>query len=243
MTIPAQLLLALPLAAAGEGLDYLEIARNSGPVGIAVLGLLLAASAISWAIIAKKWMQIRRAQDESVRFLETFWGSKRLDAIYEKAGTLAASPLGQVFRAGYVELSKVTAKKEGAEGGMSEELGGIENVERALKRAAASEVTHLEAQVPFLGTTASAAPFVGLFGTVWGIMRAFHDIYRMGNANLATVARPISEALIATAVGLFAAIPAVVFYNLFLSRIRVLDSEMTNFSNDFLNIVKRHFFS
>ncbi len=243
MTIPALLPLALPLAAAGEGLDYLEIARNSGPVGIAVLGLLLAASAISWAIIAKKWMQIRRAQDESVRFLETFWGSKRLDAIYEKAGALAASPLGQVVRAGYVELSKVTAKKDGGEGGMSEELGGIENVERALKRAAASEVTHLEAQVPFLGTTASAAPFVGLFGTVWGIMRAFHDIYRMGNANLATVARPISEALIATAVGLFAAIPAVVFYNFFISKIRVLDSEMTNFSNDFLNIVRRHFFS
>jgi biopolymer transport protein TolQ len=149
-----------------------------------------------------------------------------------------------VFRAGYVELSKVTAQKKDAEaGGMHDELGGIENVERALKRAAASEVTNLEAQVPFLGTTASAAPFVGLFGTVWGIMRAFHDIYRIGNANLATVARPISEALIATAVGLFAAIPAVVAYNYFVSKIRVLDSEMTNFSNDFLNIVRRHFFS
>jgi biopolymer transport protein TolQ len=236
---------ALPLAAAGgEGLDYFEIVRNSGPVGMFVLALLLAASTVCWAIIAKKWLQIRRAQDESVKFLETFWQSKRLDAIYQAAEALHASPISQVFRAGYVELSKVTAqKKEGGEGGMHEELGGIENVERALKRAAASEVTHLEAQIPFLGTTASAAPFVGLFGTVWGIMRAFHDIYRMGNANLATVARPISEALIATAVGLFAAIPAVVAYNYFISKIRVLDSEMTNFSNDFLNIVRRHFFS
>jgi len=232
------------LAAGGEGLDYLEIARNSGPVGMAVLGLLVAASAVSWAIIAKKYLQIRRAQDQSVRFLETFWQSKRLDAIYEAADRLGSSPIGQVFRAGYVELSKVTAqKKENGEGHAEVELGGIENVERALKRAAASEVTNLEAQVPFLGTTASAAPFVGLFGTVWGIMRAFHDIYRMGNANLATVARPISEALIATAVGLFAAIPAVVAYNYFVSKIRVLDSEMTNFSNDFLNIVRRHFFS
>jgi biopolymer transport protein TolQ len=142
-----------------------------------------------------------------------------------------------------VELSKVTAQKKGPEGAMAEQLGGIENVERSLKRAAVAEVTQLESLVPFLGTTASAAPFVGLFGTVWGIMRAFHDIYQAGNANLATVAKPISEALIATAVGLFAAIPAVVFYNLFVSRIRVLDSEMTNFSNDFLNIVKRHFFS
>jgi biopolymer transport protein TolQ len=234
------ILLAAP---AGEGLDYLEIARNSGPVGIGVILLLLGASAISWAIIFRKWLQIRRAQDASVKFLETFWQSKRLDAIYQAAESLSASPISQVFRAGYVELSKVTvAKPKEGEGGMSDELGGLENVERALKRAAASEVTNLEAQIPFLGTTASAAPFIGLFGTVWGIMRAFHEIYRMGNANLATVAKPISEALIATAVGLFAAIPAVVAYNYFVSKIRVLDSEMTNFSNDFLNIVKRHFF-
>jgi len=244
MTMPPSAFSALPLAAAGgEGLDYFEIVRNSGPVGMFVLALLLAASTVCWAIITKKWLQIRRAQDQSVKFLETFWQSKRLDAIYQAAESLSASPISQVFRAGYVELSKVTAqKKEGTED-MHEQLGGIENVERALKRAAASEVTHLEAQIPFLGTTASAAPFVGLFGTVWGIMRAFHDIYRMGNANLATVARPISEALIATAVGLFAAIPAVVAYNYFVSKIRVLDSEMTNFSNDFLNIVRRHFFS
>jgi biopolymer transport protein TolQ len=242
-------LLAAPVgllaAPAGEGLDYLEIARNSGPVGIGVILLLLGASAISWAIIIRKWLQIRRAQDASVKFLETFWQSKRLDAIYQAAESLSASPISQVFRAGYVELSKVTAqqKQAGGEGGMSEELGGFENVERALKRAASSEVTSLEAQISFLGTTASAAPFVGLFGTVWGIMRAFHDIYRMGNANLATVAKPISEALIATAVGLFAAIPAVVAYNYFVAKIRVLDIEMTNFSSDFLNIVKRHFFS
>ena len=104
-------------------------------------------------------------------------------------------------------------------------------------------MTALERRVSFLGTTASAAPFVGLFGTVWGIMRAFHQIYLAGNANLATVALPISESLIATAVGLFAAIPAVVAYNFFVSRIRVLDGEMQNFSSDFLNIVRRHFFS
>jgi biopolymer transport protein TolQ len=233
----------VPLAAS-QGLNYLEIARNSGPVGMAVLFILLAASAVCWAIIARKWMQIRRAQAQSVRFLETFWQSKRLDAIYQAAETLSASPISQVFRAGYVELSKVTAhQKKPGEDAMAEQLGGIENVERALKRAAAAEVTHLEATVPFLGTTASAAPFVGLFGTVWGIMRAFNDIYQMGNANLATVAKPISEALVATAFGLAAAIPAVVAYNYFVARIRVLDSEMTNFSNDFLNIVRRHFFS
>ncbi len=237
--------LGLPLAAGARGdIDYVQIVLNSGPIVMTVLVLLLAASVVSWAIILKKWLRLRSAQDQSTQFLETFWQSKRLDAIYERAETLSGSPISQVFRAGYVELSKVTARPKGqADEDMGAQLGGIENVERALKRAAAAEVTALEASVPFLGTTASAAPFVGLFGTVWGIMRAFHGIYQMGNANLATVAKPISEALIATAFGLFAAIPAVVAYNYFVSRIRVLDIEMTNFSNDFLNIVRRHFFS
>src|SRR5512142_897572 len=128
MPIPA-LHLAVPLAqAGGEGLDYLAIARNSGPVGIGVLLLLLGASAVSWAIIVKKWLQIRRAQDESVKFLETFWQSKRLDAIYQAAESLAASPISQVFRAGYVELSQVTAsQKKPGDDAMSEQLGGIEN--------------------------------------------------------------------------------------------------------------------
>src|SRR5512147_2735192 len=179
---------ALSAAPGGGELDYLEVVTNAGPVVMMVLLILVAASVVSWAIIFWKWRQLRRAQDESVRFLETFWQSKRLDAIYQAAEALSSSPISQVFRAGYVELSKVTAQKKesGESRGMSDELGGIENVERALKRAAASEVTALERQVPFLGTTASAAPFVGLFGTVWGIMNAFHEIYRMGNANLAT---------------------------------------------------------
>jgi len=242
--LPSQSLrVALQAPSRGAELDYLEIVTHGGPVVMGVLLLLVVASVVSWAIIVWKWLQLRRAQDESVRFLETFWQSKRLDAIYQAAEALSASPISHVFRAGYVELSKVTASKKEGEAAMADQLGGLENVERALKRAAATEITHLEARVPFLGTTASAAPFVGLFGTVWGIMQAFHDIYQMGNANLATVAKPISEALIATAVGLAAAIPAVVAYNYFLSRIRVLDSEMTSFSSDFLNIVKRHFFS
>jgi len=236
--------LGLPLAAAaGEGIDYLQVVLRAGVVGQSVLSLLAVASAVSWAIIAKKAVQLRRAEAESAKFLSVFWQSKRLDAIYQAAEQLGASPLGAVFRAGYVELSKVTQKKEGDGAAMSDQLGGIENVERALKRAASAEVTALERRVSFLGTTASAAPFVGLFGTVWGIMRAFHQIYLAGNANLATVALPISESLIATAVGLFAAIPAVVAYNFFVSRIRVLDGEMQNFSSDFLNIVRRHFFS
>jgi biopolymer transport protein TolQ len=223
-----------PLAAS---LDYAEIVRHSGPVGIFVLLLLLGASVTSWAIIAIKYLHLKKAQQQSVTFLDTFWQSKRLDAIYQAAEKLNVSPISQVFRAGYIELSKVTAVESG-----EPQEGGLENVERALRRASVAETTYLESKVAFLATTGSAAPFVGLFGTVWGIMGAFQDIYLQGNANLSTVAKPISEALIATAVGLFAAIPAVVAYNFFLSKIKVLESEMESFSSDFLNIVKRHFF-
>jgi biopolymer transport protein TolQ len=210
-----------------------------------VLVLLILTSMASWTIIFRKWLHLRKAKLESVAFLETFWRSKRLDAIFTAAEGMPVSPVAQVFRAGYVELSKVTAgSPAGAsdDAAMHDQLGGFENVERALARAANAELTTLEMQVPFLGTTAAAAPFVGLFGTVWGIMGAFRDIYAAGNANLATVARPISEALIATAVGLFAAIPALVAFNAFNSQIRVLENEMRNFSADFLNIIKRHIF-
>jgi biopolymer transport protein TolQ len=230
--------LSAPLAAS---LDYAEIIRHSGAVGIFVLLLLAGASIASWAIIAIKYFHLRQAQKQSLHFLDTFWQSKRLDAIYQAAEKLSVSPISQVFRAGYIELSKVTAAGS-PEGGERYDLDGIENVERALRRASVAELTYLESKVAFLATTGSTAPFVGLFGTVWGIMGAFQDIYLQGNANLATVAKPIAEALIATAVGLLAAIPAVVAYNFFLSKIKVLESEMESFSSDFLNIVKRHFF-
>jgi len=227
-----------------QNLNYLEMVTHSGPVVTAVLAILVAGSLASWTIIFRKVLQLRRAHEQSARFLETFWRSKRLDQIYKAADELPLSPIAQVFRAGYVELSKVTQSQPQVQpdASMHDQLSGFENVERALGRAANAELTTLEASIPFLGTTAAAAPFVGLFGTVWGIMGAFRDIYQAGNANLATVARPISEALIATAVGLFAAVPALVAYNAFNSRIRVLENEMRNFSADFLNIIKRHIF-
>ena len=227
----------------GTTLNYVEMVTHGGPVVSGVLIILVLSSLASWTIIFRKLLHLRRAQAESLLFLETFWRSKRLDSIYTASEQMPVSPVAQVFRAGYVELSKVTQSQSAPEeGSLHDQLGGFENVERALARAANAELTTLEQSIPFLGTTAAAAPFVGLFGTVWGIMGAFRDIYAAGNANLATVARPISEALIATAVGLFAAIPALVAYNAFNSRIRVLDNEMRNFSADFLNIIKRHIF-
>lgn len=214
---------------------------HAGLVEKLVMTVLLMFSIISWAIIAFKWRMLRRAHNESEIFLDSFWSSKRLDAIYQRSETLAASPVSQVFRAGYIELAKIKKKGESEAGGDTQ-LGSLESVERSMRRAASAELTSLEALVPFLATTGSTSPFIGLFGTVIGIMNSFQDIGQMGNANLATVAPGIGGALVATAFGLLAAIPAVIAYNYFLTRIRVLDTEMSNFSSDFLNIIKRHFF-
>ncbi len=222
--------------------NLVEVLKAASVFELAVLVLLALVSAYSWALIALKLVQLNRARNESVGFLDTFWKASRLDAIYQSAQKLEISPISKVFRAGYEELSKLAQHKQDKEGAMSEKLGGIENVERALTRASTAELTLLESRISFLGTVASAAPFVGLLGTVLGILSAFNEIAEKGNATLATVAAPVGNALLATAAGLFAAIPAVVAYNAFVARIKVFDTEMANFSNDFLNIVKRHFF-
>lgn len=218
-------------------IDYVHAIQASGPVGMGVLAILLLASGWSWTIIFQKSLQLRRAQERSKEFLDAFWQSKRLDEVYARSNSMKDAPVAQVFRAGYVELAKLTG--EGGE--RKVDLAGVDNIERALRRAANVELTHLEARTSFLGSVAAAAPFIGLFGTVWGIMKAFGEISQQGSASLATVSAPISEALIATAVGLFAAIPAVIFYNHFVAKIRILESEMNNFAADFLNLVKRHF--
>ena len=219
----------------------LEILLDAGGVVKGVMILLAIISVICWYIIGYKAWYLRKARGESVRFLEIFWQSKRLDAIYQSAEEYVRSPISQVFKAGYIELSKLKNTDEDGQT-MRTQLGGIENVERALRRAMTTEMTQLESLLPFLATVGSNAVFIGLFGTVWGIMVAFVNINAAGAAGLDVVAGPIAEALIVTAVGLVTAIPAGVAYNWFLSKIRVLNAEMENFSNDFLNIVKRHFF-
>ncbi len=203
-----------------------------------VLIVLVAMSVGCWVIIINKAMLIRSASAQSKDFLELFWGSRRLDQVYEKAGSYPTSPVASVFKAGYVELHKLTSGRE-SHGQM--DLGGIDNLTRSLRRATTVELTKLERLVPVLATTGSTAPFIGLFGTVWGILRAFQKIGETGSASIQVVGPDISHALVATAVGLAAAIPAVIAYNFFVSRIKVLASEMDNFSADFLNIVKRHF--
>lgn len=232
------------LIAESEKLDMVELIKESSGVVLGVLVVLVLMSVASWYIIAYKYYYLRKSHRETQSFLETFWGSKRLDNVFKKAEGLRRSSVSQVFQAGYIELRKL--KSQSAEGGvtMSGKLTGIENIERSLRRAASSETTHLESLIPFLATTGSTAPFIGLFGTVWGIMNAFVSLSGQaeGNLGIKVVAGPIAEALIATAIGLLAAIPSVMAYNYFSQRIKVLSAEMDNFSNDFLNIVKRHFF-
>lgn len=206
-----------------------------------VLLILLFFSVVSWAIIIYKLFQIHRANSESVRFMDFFWKSKRFDAIASQADRFISSPLTVLFNEGYGELKKVVETESASDGSaLSTDLGGVENVSRALRRATNSEITRLEKYLTFLATTGSTSPFIGLFGTVWGIMTAFEGIGRTGSASLAVVAPGIAEALIATAIGLVAAIPAVMAYNHFQHKIRVLINEMDSFSTEFLNIVQRN---
>ena len=227
-----------------EQLDVLSLVKDSTGAVMAVLIILVAMSLISWYIIAMKAIYLTKARKQSDKFQSVFWSSKRLDNTYKEAESLKTSPVAQMFRAGYVELTKLKkGEKEKDSGAESMELSGIENVERSLRRASLAETTELEKNLSFLATVGSTAPFIGLFGTVWGIMHAFVNLSaNASDLGIQTVAGPIAEALIATAIGLLAAIPSVMAYNFFNQKIKVLHADMESFSNDFLNIVKRHFF-
>ncbi len=222
--------------------DLIALLSASEGIVLGVVVILIALIVLSFFVIFFKLIHVSQAQSQSIRFLDRFWESKRLDDIYRVAEQQKQSPIAAMFRAGYVELSKVKKTREAGTGSMHEKMGDAENVERALARARTSEQTKLENLLPFLATTGSAAPFVGLFGTVWGIMEAFLSIAAQGKADLAEVSQPIAEALVTTALALASAVPAVAAYNYFQRRLKVLGAEMSNFSNDFMNIVKRHFF-
>jgi len=217
----------------------LELIWNAGPVVKLVLLILVYFSVVSWTIILYKIRVIQRAMRDSDAFLEAFWSKKRLDAVAQDLKQYPDSPLTSLFREGYQELLKVQRVQNDSEvQSFTAGLSAADNVSRALRRASTKETYRLEKYLTFLATTGSTAPFIGLFGTVWGIMGSFHGISKMGSASLAVVAPGISEALIATAIGLIAAIPAVVAYNHFLNKVNILIGEMDNFSQEFLNIVE-----
>jgi biopolymer transport protein TolQ len=213
-------------------------------VAAGVLVLLGIFSFISWAIIIYKGIALHRAQTQSETFLQVFRKSNKFSEVNSVCVQLKASPLVGVFQAGYLEVNQqVRGGSQGSAAAPAAKptVKSLDSLSRALARAATVESTRLERRVTFLATTASVSPFVGLFGTVWGIMSAFGDIGRMGSASLTVVAPGISDALITTAMGLVAAIPAAVFYNFYNSRIRVLGAMMDDFALEFLNIVERNF--
>ena len=220
------------------------LVRRSGPVGWFVIALLLSFSAISFAIIIYKGIVLRQAYSQSRRFLDVFRKSSKFSEVNSVCAQLRASPLVGVFQAGYLEVNQqVRGLQQGQQPNPAPRttVKSLESLSRALVRAATVEITRMERRLPFLATTASVSPFIGLFGTVWGIMKAFEDIGRVGSASLATVAPGISEALITTAAGLFAAIPAAVFFNLYNSRVKVLSAMVDDFALEFLNLVERNF--
>jgi biopolymer transport protein TolQ len=236
-----------PAAGAGEiNTDILQLLEQATPLAKGVLAILLIFSAISWGIILYKIWQFNRAARQTGTFLEVFRKSSKFSEVAAVCRTLADSPLVGLFQSGYAELNAQLRSGQGPDGKPVPGAGrptlkSLDAVDRALLRATTVEMTKLERRVPFLATTASITPFIGLFGTVWGIIVAFQRIGAAGSSSLAVVAPGIAEALIATAAGLFAAIPAVYFYNHFTNRVKHFGGEMDDFSLEFLNISERNF--
>jgi biopolymer transport protein TolQ len=214
-----------------------ELVSGASPTVKVVMLILAGMSVLCWYIIGFKYLYLKRATKESRLFSDSFWRSKDIEQIYKNAQALKNSPISAMFLAGYTELAKLS----GDDPTQRDRDSDLENVLRALRKAQTAETTKLESMIPFLATTGSAAPFIGLFGTVWGIMISFKTIGAQKTASLAVVAPHIGEALIATAIGLVAAIPAVMAYNYFTRRITVQLSEMETFEHDYLNIIRRHF--
>ncbi|HNV55786.1 MAG TPA: protein TolQ [Smithellaceae bacterium] len=205
-----------------------------------VLLILLVFSIISWTIIFIKFRTYRRIRQENEAFDSDYQKSTKLSDLLPTSRKYPFSTTAEVFRAGYAEMTKANRLSRDSARPEEISLSSLDNVERALNRASSTEMTKLESALGFLATTGSASPFIGLFGTVWGIMETFKSIGARGSATLAVVAPGISEALIATAAGLAAAIPAVIFYNYFLNKSRTMVQEMDNFADEFLNIVERY---
>jgi len=254
MTIP--FILQLPVGVSVEGAlgqDIVQMILHAGLMVKFVMFILLLFSVTSWAIILLKSRLLRKAKHETISFLELFWESHELKTIYTACEDLQYSPVARLFRAGYAEFGRIrkiqssydspeNSGRGNSEGTSRSHKAIMDNLERSLRKATLDQTNRLERAVSFLATTGNTAPFIGLFGTVWGIMESFRGIGLKGSANLAVVAPGISEALIATAAGLAAAIPAVVAFNHFSNRISALRAEMDIFTSDFLSTVERQFF-
>ncbi len=226
------------------------IAGSKSPIHLGVLVVLALISIWSWGVILYKLFVFRRTERQSTQFLDVFRRSNKFSEVQAVCRSLGESPLVGLFQSGYAELTaqlRQPAAPDVANGPNPRvspgrpTLKSINAVDRALLRASVVEINKLEKHVSFLATAASAAPFIGLFGTVWGIMTSFVGISQTGSTNLGVVAPGIAEALVATAAGLAAAIPAVWAYNLLTQRVKLFASDMDDFSMEFLNIAERNF--
>ena len=234
-----------PTGASESDLNLIQLAFGS-PASIVVLTILLLFSAAAWAIIAMKARQFSRAERQTAQFLDIFRRSSKFSEVQAVCASLPYSPLVGLFQAAYSELNAQlragqAAGERPAAGSARPTLKSLDGIDRALMRASSAELTKLEHRVPFLATTASITPYIGLFGTVWGIITAFAEIAGAGSTSLAVVAPGISEALIATGAGLFAAIPAVYFYNSLTNRVKHFAQAMDDFSLEFINLAERNF--
>ncbi len=216
--------------------DILDIISQTGTVAKVVLIILLAFSVISWAIIFYKLRILSKAKKQSYDFLNYFRKSRKFSDINFSSERFKFSPLASIFRAGYNEINYQISLQEQSKNSLN-----LESLQRVLLRISNKEIEKLEDFMGFLATTGSVTPFIGLFGTVWGIMDSFREIGIRGSASLATVAPGIAEALISTAAGLFTAIPAVIFYNHFLRQIKSIVNEMENFILEFINLTEKLF--
>lgn len=225
------------MAEGGMSSGVFHMVSGSGPVVQGVLILLIILSIWSWAITIAKFLHFRRAKGDSDEFGSLFWETRNLARIDDSSRRLGASPLVMVFNSGYRELSHLLQDSAGDRDSDAD----LDTVERALKRAEFEESLKLERGITFLASVASAAPFIGLFGTVWGIMNAFHGLSNAKTTTIQAVAPGISEALVATAIGLAAAIPAAVAYNYFAVATRNFKVGMAKFSSEFLNVARRYF--
>ncbi len=223
-----------------QDLNIFSMLINAGPMVMSVMLMLLAFSLISWFIVFQKFILFKKAGNESAEFLDIFWNCKNLAEAFKAAQTYENSPEAAVFMLGFSELQKLNKNKDTqGERTLQDRLAGLETLKRVLRKGCDLQSAYLNKSLSFLATTGSAAPFIGLFGTVWGIMASFKEIGMRGSASLAVVAPGISEALVATAAGLAVAIPAVVFYNFYANKLADMENEMTAFTADFLNLVER----
>lgn len=221
-----------------------ELVLSAGPIAKIVLSILAIFSIICWALIVEKWWEFRRIRRDSQRFVRIFRDARRFSVVYNAAKKHRESPFAQIYMAAGQEVASTFGTVEIVDRVLEESDEGLppdrlDAVNRAMRRAVAPEIARMERYLPFLATTASSAPFIGLFGTVWGIMTSFQSIGAQGSANLAVVAPGISEALIATAAGLGAAIPAVMGYNYYVNKVRHWAVEMETFTLELLNTFGR----